>query len=205
MTDVLDRPRTAGVRRASAATTSSEEVIVSESAEYEDTGSRDRARPWQGAKGRVCPRPVAESSNLFLGADEDSVVIWLGEMSCLIDGGTADSIPWCDLRFVLAASAIEIPRVAEVRSYLNRHSDMYEVTEKICKAARREFGPEASLILQVYRDPEIEDEYLALFVRLRDYAPDTLSRIRSVVDAFDNELCQASGSILLTTDFRPLR
>ena len=123
-------------------------------------------------------------------------------------GGAASSeeqVEMHRLRSALAASAVEIRRVAEVRSYLESHPDMYVVTNGICKAARREFGPEAFLTLQVYRDPEIEDEYLALYVRLRAYGADTLRRIRSVADALDNELCQTSGSILITTDFRPIR
>jgi len=207
MTEVVDRPRGARARRASAAAASSDQVLVPEAAEYEDAGSRDTARPWREARGRVRPRPAAEFSTSSLDVDKDPVVIWwlMGETSCPIDGGTAGFTTWYGLRSALAASAVEIRRVAEVRCYLDSHTDTYGVTEKVCKAARREFGPEAFLTLQVYRDPEIEDEYLALYVRLRAYGPDTLPRMRSVVDAFDNELCQTSGSILLTTDFRPVR
>jgi hypothetical protein len=79
------------------------------------------------------------------------------------------------------------------------------LTEGICKDARRQFGTEALLTLQVYHDREIEDEYLALYVRLQAYGPETLPRLRSVADAFDEELCRASGSILVTTDFAPIR
>ncbi len=206
MTEVLQRPRVARAQRASAAAASSDQLILPEATEYQDAGSRDKAQPWQGAKGSVRPRPAPELSNLSLNVDKDAVVVWqMGGMICLTYGGTADFTPWYGLRFALAASAFEITRVAEVRSYLDSHADMYGVTEEICKAARREFGPEAFLTLQVYHDPEIDDEYLVLYVRLRTYGPDTMSRIRSVADAFENELCQTSGSILMTTDFRPIR
>jgi hypothetical protein len=94
---------------------------------------------------------------------------------------------------------------SEVRSYLDRHPDLFGVTERICKAARREFGPEAVLTLGVYRDPEIPEEYPLLRVRLPSYAPDTLRRIRSVSDPYEQELSDKSGSIVVTTDFRPLR
>jgi hypothetical protein len=138
--------------------------------------------------------------------DKGSVVLFpVGEVIYLLDGGTADLSPWYGFRSALAASAVEIRRATEVRSYLENHPDMYGMTEKVCKAARQEFGPEAFLTLQVYRDPEIEDEYLALFVRLRTYGADILPRIRSVTDAFDTELCQTPGSILITSDFRPIR
>ncbi len=104
----------------------------------------------------------------------------------------------------LLSSTVEVRGVAEVRSYLDRHAAMFEVVEHICKAARREFGPEASLTLQVYRDPEIEDEYLLLRVRLRSYPPDTMPRIRSISDPYEDELRDKSGSIIVTSDFGPV-
>lgn len=112
---------------------------------------------------------------------------------------------WSGLCSSLASSVVEVKGVEEVCSYLTRHSDMFGVTEEICKAARREFGPEAFLTLQVYHDSESEDEYLLLRVRLRAYAADTLSRIRSLSDPHENELSTKSGSIITTTDFHPVR
>jgi hypothetical protein len=119
--------------------------------------------------------------------------------------GTRGLTSWHALQHSLAASSVAIQDAAEVSSYLDDHPEMFEITAGICKAGRQEFGPEASLALRVYRDPEIEDEYLVLHVRLRAYGADTLPRLRTVADAFDNELCGASGSILVTTDFRPIR
>lgn len=100
-----------------------------------------------------------------------------------------------------ALADIEINDAAQVQSYLDRHPDIVSVTESICMAARRYFGEEAHLALQVYRDAEIDDAYLLLRVRLRSYAPDTLQRIRAITDPYEQELCDKSGSILVTTDF----
>lgn len=117
----------------------------------------------------------------------------------------ATPAPWFQLRFALASAAVELDGEGGVRAYIEAHPDMVGLTAAICEAARRQFGPDASLLLRLYRDPEVEDAYLVLSVRLNQYGPDTLSRIRSVSDGFDSDLCNASGSILVTTDFRPLR
>src|ERR1700722_14515352 len=94
---------------------------------------------------------------------------------------------WSSLQHALGNAAVEIRGVAQVRCYLESHADMYELTEGLCKNARQQFGADALFTLQVYRDPEIEDESLALYVRLPSYGPDALPRIRSIADAFDNE------------------
>jgi hypothetical protein len=117
---------------------------------------------------------------------------------------SADRSFWDTFRSALTLSAVEVERESEMRTYLDSHPDMVFVTEQICKTARRIFGSEASLNLQVYCDPEIHDEYLILHVRLRSYPADMMERIRSVSDPFENELCDNSGSILVTTDFRPI-
>jgi hypothetical protein len=93
---------------------------------------------------------------------------------------------------------------AEVVRYLERHPGLAGGVEAIREAARREFGPQAELSLSVYRDPEIEDEYLTLNIRLTAYGDDTLSRIRALSEPFEEHLWDGSGSVLVTTDFGPI-
>lgn len=112
---------------------------------------------------------------------------------------------WHTLQSSLASPAADIESALDVRSYFDKHPDMPEVTERICQAARREFGPEASLTLLVYRDPEIEEEYLLLRVRLASYDTGTMRRVRSVSDPYEDELAGKSGAILVTSDFGPIR
>lgn len=92
--------------------------------------------------------------------------------------------------------------LGKIHAYLESHPDMIDVAESICRAARQEFGPQAELLLQVYRDPEIDDEYLALYVRLSFYGDDFLPRVRSISAAHEEQLFGISGDILVTTDFR---
>ena len=70
----------------------------------------------------------------------------------------------------------------------------------------RELGREATLCLQVFTSPEDspEDEaILTLAVRLPQYPPDTMQRIRQVREQYYEELpVGASHWVLITTDFR---
>jgi hypothetical protein len=113
--------------------------------------------------------------------------------------------PWCKLLSTLAQIGVAVRREDEVRDYLDSHADLLTPVEEVCRSARQEFGPDASLALEVYRDTEIEDEYLTLYVRLPSYPPDTLRKIRSVSEAHEQLLEDKSGTLLVTTDFCPTR
>lgn len=108
-------------------------------------------------------------------------------------------------RSSLTQSGIAILYEEEVRGYLDKHADMLGPVEDLCRAARQEFGPDAALSLALYHDPEIQDRHLVLYVRLTAYPSDTLRRIHAISDAHEARLCDASGSILLTTDFQRAR
>jgi hypothetical protein len=72
----------------------------------------------------------------------------------------------------------------------------------VCAQARSEFGPQAQLVLQVYRDPESDDRLLTLLVRLPSYeGKNFLARMERVTQSFEEQLCRSSGYLLLTTDF----
>jgi hypothetical protein len=90
----------------------------------------------------------------------------------------------------------------EVERYVALHSDLGSLLEPICAKARQEFGPEAELALAVYKDPEVPDEYLTLYVRQASYAADVMDRIEAVASEFMTRLEDCSGHLLITTDFR---
>ncbi|HEV3260525.1 MAG TPA: hypothetical protein VG013_26960 [Gemmataceae bacterium] len=89
-----------------------------------------------------------------------------------------------------------------VRAYLEQDADLASLLPAVCEQARNEFGPDAELALEVYRDPEVKDAYLTLYVRLKRYATDTMERLDRVGQRFTDKLEQVSGYLLLTTDFR---
>lgn len=100
---------------------------------------------------------------------------------------------------------VDIPRVAPVRDYLLRYSDITDLIPRVCQMAREHLGKNAHLSLEVYRDQEIEDEYLALYVRQENYDERLMDKIDEVCVKYENMLSGKSGWFIVTTDFRPPR
>src|SRR5882672_8231567 len=71
---------------------------------------------------------------------------------------------------VLKRFNVAVPNRVEVKRYLSQHPQLAAPLVKICDAARGEFGPDAELALEVYKDPEMPDQYLTLYVRQDGYA-----------------------------------
>ena len=101
----------------------------------------------------------------------------------------------------IARQRIAIPDRQAVVEYLNLHPDLRELLTDIAAKTRRLFGPDVELSLEIYKDPEIDDRYLALYVRHDHYGPEILQRIEKVNRAFDDRLEKASGYFAVTTDF----
>lgn len=98
---------------------------------------------------------------------------------------------------------IRIPKPAGVRDYLIRYPDLTSILPFVCKIAREQVGIYSELSLELYRDPEIEDEYLTLYVRERQYDEDILDKIEDVRKRYEEMLMGRSGWLIVTTDFRP--
>lgn len=98
---------------------------------------------------------------------------------------------------------IRIPNPPEVREYLLRYPDLANVLPFVCKIARERVGIHPKLYLEVYHDPEIEDEYLTLYVRQQHYDEEILDTIEDIRTQYEAYLARKSGWLLVTTDFRP--
>ena len=101
-----------------------------------------------------------------------------------------------------ADHGILIPNQADVYAYLELNTRLRQILPGIFAGARKEFGQGAELTLQVYRDPEIDDHYLMLNIRLPSYDETIMERLDKVSQPFDKEISKASGYLLVTTDFR---
>ncbi|MFQ6609153.1 MAG: hypothetical protein ACE5EE_11600 [Fidelibacterota bacterium] len=100
---------------------------------------------------------------------------------------------------------VNIPQPGAVRDYLVRYSDITSLITLVCSMAREELGVDTQLSLEVYRDPEIEDEYLALYVRQESYDELIMDKIEELCAEYEEELTGKSGWFIVTTDFRPPR
>jgi hypothetical protein len=102
----------------------------------------------------------------------------------------------------LADFRVVAPRPAEVAAYLTRHPQLAALAPSIVDAMRQTFGADAEFSLEVYRDPEIVDEYLILYIREDKYDEKTFARIEAACSRFDEALRNVSGDFLVTSDFR---
>jgi len=97
---------------------------------------------------------------------------------------------------------VRIPDPAEVVEYLVRFPELISVVDAVVRLAAKML-PEAQLTLQVYHNPEIDDQYLVLYARFASYDETTIERIRAVRDKYRPLFKNTSCWLLLTTDFRP--
>ena len=100
---------------------------------------------------------------------------------------------------------VKLSNRIEVNNYLADHLVLRSLLPQICERVRAEFGQDAELTVELYRDRENDDRYLTLFVRQDQYDANIVERLDQLTEQFADELDRCSGDILLTTDFRPAR
>jgi len=96
-----------------------------------------------------------------------------------------------------------IPNPDGVARYLRLNSGMYDVVLYACMLTEETFGKTAQITLEIYSDPEIDDEYLALCIRQSHYADDIMEKIDLICGRYEKTLTNQTGWFMVTTDFRP--
>ena len=102
----------------------------------------------------------------------------------------------------MRAQSIRIPRSAEVRNYLARYPDILPLSRKVCELASAEFAGKATLSLELYVDPEIDDRRLTLYVRQDPYDQSIWDGIERIRESYEDEIADLSGWLHVTVDFR---
>ncbi len=103
----------------------------------------------------------------------------------------------------ISSKKIIIPQSNKVREYLLRFPDMIHLTPFVCKIVWDRFWSSAQLSVEVYHDPEIEDEHIIIYVRQGNYDADIMDTLQELHSQYEAELTGKSGWLLVTTDFRP--
>jgi hypothetical protein len=88
-----------------------------------------------------------------------------------------------------------------ISDYLTKSPDILELIPTAVEAVQT-YLPDAQLFLRVYHDPEVEDMYLTLLVRLPEYDDAVIERIRKAEAMFIDALANRQGWLQITTDFR---
>ncbi len=96
---------------------------------------------------------------------------------------------------------IIIPDENTVKEYLYQHPSLVDVVSIACHSATQKFN-NSELTLELYHDPENNDEFLVLFVRQPEYQENIFGSIESIRNDYQDRLVNSSGYFLLTTDFQ---
>jgi len=100
-----------------------------------------------------------------------------------------------------AGRRVRLENPHSIREYLLHFTELLDVIPKAVDAAKKYF-PEAQLAMDVYQDPEINDCYLVLYIRLKDYDDSVIERLEKAEAEFLNQLVRRRGWIQLTTNFQ---
>ena len=104
---------------------------------------------------------------------------------------------------LLVSKKILIPEPAEARRYLMVYTDMIHIILPICSKINEKLNTSAQVSLEVYKDPEIKDEYLVIYVRQTVYDDKIMNIIDEISEECDRLLHNKSGWLIITTDFKP--
>jgi len=101
---------------------------------------------------------------------------------------------------VWLAQQVQLEDPESIREYLLQFNDLLDLIPDAVEVVRKHF-PEARMVMTVYQDPEIEDRYLVLYIRLRQYDDSFIDRLEKAERDFLPLLTNKRGWIQLSTDF----
>jgi hypothetical protein len=95
---------------------------------------------------------------------------------------------------------VEINNPKNIRRYLLSSADLIDLLPIAVGIAKKHF-PQSSIVLDVYVDPEIDDSYIVLYIRLSHYDDKFIERLAAAESEMLPLLVNKKGWIQLTTDF----
>jgi hypothetical protein len=109
------------------------------------------------------------------------------------------------LRFLQKELKVEINGYGEVIDYLLEFPDMLNLLPEMGYAIREKF-PDAKLVLEIYKDPEIEYEDLVFYIRYPSYDDELIHRLSEgiweICEKFSDKMKDKEGFIAINTDFK---
>ncbi|MGD9896062.1 MAG: hypothetical protein AB7T14_03135 [Candidatus Methylacidiphilaceae bacterium] len=144
---------------------------------------------WVKPRTALCKEPESTSS---------TISPWDQATDQSAQSSTASAVEY--LLTFLQGKQVYLKNIDEIRQYLFQFPDLIDVVPIAVDTARRYFAS-AQLVVDVYQDPEFEDRYLAVCIRLNQYN-DFVEKFEKAQRQFLNHLADKKGWIQLTTDFR---
>jgi len=101
----------------------------------------------------------------------------------------------------LSEKGIVLRNIDDIHEYLLRFPDIIDVIPLAVSALLKYF-PDDQIILDMYKDPEIEDSYLVLYVRTKNYNETFFEKLEKAESEFLDYLVNKEGWIQVNTDFK---
>jgi len=106
----------------------------------------------------------------------------------------------------LNAVGIHIPQPQDIDRHLSAYPGLEVQLNQILKEATERFPAQTTeLSLELYRDPELNEKYLTLYVRAPEYSDQTMGEIETFSDQINSRFPRLNARFLITTDFQPAR
>jgi hypothetical protein len=97
---------------------------------------------------------------------------------------------------------ISIPKINEIRNFLTQYIGLCETVLNVSQQAVLAFPLPSRLSIELYRDPEIEDSQLTLYIRQPNYDLDIMDQIDAFRDRLYAENQDCFNNLFVTTDFQ---
>jgi len=95
---------------------------------------------------------------------------------------------------------VDIKNPEQVKYYLSLYRELIDLIPIAVEIAKKHF-PESSIVLDVYVDPEINDSYIVLYIRLSQYDDSFVEQLTVAESELLPLLVNKKGWIQLSTDF----
>jgi hypothetical protein len=99
---------------------------------------------------------------------------------------------------------IDINEPQRIRHYLSCFRELIDLIPIAVNIAKKHF-PESSIVLSAYEDPEINDSYIILYIRLNEYDDSFIDKLAIAESELLPLLTDKEGWIQMSTDFEPMR
>jgi hypothetical protein len=95
---------------------------------------------------------------------------------------------------------VDIKNPEQIKYYLSLYRDLIDLIPIAVGIAKKYF-PESRIVLDVYIDPEINDSYLVLYLRLSQYDESFIDKLSIAESELLPLLADKEGWIQMSTDF----
>ena len=112
--------------------------------------------------------------------------------------------------FKLYKTKLTVDNQEDLYRYFKENKDktngLIDITHKIIILKEKYFGDntQSQLFLQINDDPEIKDEFLKFYIRLKQYPKDMMEQIYRLRSDIKNDLIEKKIWVYITTDFKSI-